>query len=82
MKIRNKEVSRRLSHPNHKITVKDQTRKALLNGKAKYDGPPCTKKFRSATFYFKNIIYLCYEASYCNKEVNCTEPSPSVVFLD
>jgi len=28
-----------------------------------------------AHFNIENIIYLCYETSYFNKEINCTEPS-------
>jgi hypothetical protein len=29
-------------------------------------------------FDIANIIYLFYQTSYLNEEVNCTEPSPSV----
>jgi hypothetical protein len=29
-------------------------------------------------FPFGAIIYLCYNASYLNEEVDCTEPAPSV----
>jgi hypothetical protein len=31
-----------------------------------------------ATFLNKNITYPCYQTSYLNEEVNCTEPSLSV----
>jgi hypothetical protein len=31
-------------------------------------------------FLYSNRIFLFYKASYLNKEVNCTEPSPSVRF--
>jgi len=32
-------------------------------------------------FYIVNIIQLYYKTSYNNEEVNCTEPSPLLVFL-
>ncbi len=31
-----------------------------------------------AHFYTRNIIFLSYETSYLNWEINCTEPSPLV----
>ncbi len=54
-------------------------REVLLKGKAKYSWPPCTNQFRSAPYYFENIIYLWYKMSGgLNEEVNCTELSRSV----
>ncbi len=43
-----------------------------------YRGPPCTNYFRSAPFSTENIIFLCYKIRYLIREVNCTEPSPSL----
>jgi hypothetical protein len=52
-------------------------REVLLKRKAQYSWPPHTNLFRSAPFYIENILYF-FTQSYNNKEVNCTEPSPSL----
>jgi hypothetical protein len=44
-------------------------RELLLKGKAQYDWPPCTKKFRSAHLYIENAIHLCNKISHLNEEV-------------
>jgi hypothetical protein len=54
------------------------TMERLLNGKAEYDRPPWSQVFRSAAFMFTIYIFLFYKTSYFNKEVNSSEPSPSV----
>jgi hypothetical protein len=43
-----------------------------------YGRPPCTNQFIFAHFHVEIIINLCWETSYLNEEVNCTELSPSV----
>ncbi len=53
-------------------------REPLLKGKALYSRPPCTNKFRTATFDKGNIVLFFNKTSYPNEEVNRTEPSPSV----
>ena len=54
-------------------------REVLLKRKAQYGWPSCINLFKLAPFYFENIIYLFYETSYLNKEVNYTEyPSVSI----
>ncbi len=50
----------------------------LLKGKARYSSPPCTDWFRSAAFDIENIIYFFTKPATLTKEVNCTEPYPSV----
>jgi hypothetical protein len=32
--------------------------------------------------FIGNIIYLFYKTTYLNEEVNCSEPSPKLVFPD
>ncbi len=56
------------------------SREVFLKGKAQYGWPPCTNKFRLVPFYFENIIHLCFKTCYLNEEVNCTEPSPHLLF--
>jgi hypothetical protein len=67
-----------MGDPSFKKHMKWQARKPLVNGKVKYDWPPCINKFRSVAFYSENIIYLWYKTSYLYEEVNCTEPSLSI----
>jgi hypothetical protein len=50
----------------------------LLKGKDQYDWPPYTNQFISTAFYSENILVLFYKTSCLNKEINRTEPSPSV----
>ncbi len=38
-------------------------------------------QFKSARFNTENVIYLYHRTSDLNEEVNCTKPSPQVVFL-
>jgi len=56
------------------------SRETLLKGNTQCSSPPCTKLLRSAPFNFENIIYIFNKTSYLNEEVNCTEPSLSLVF--
>jgi hypothetical protein len=51
--------------------------KALQKGKAQYG---CTNLFRSGAFSTENVIYPFYKSSKLNEEVNCSEPSPQLVF--
>jgi hypothetical protein len=51
--------------------------KEFLNkGKDQYSWPPSTFQFRSAAFHTETTFFN--KTTYLNKEVNCTEPSPSV----
>ncbi len=52
-------------------------RESLLKGKDQYCGPPNTNQFGSADFHTESI-YFC-KTAYLSDEVNCTEPSPSVI---
>ncbi len=57
------------------------TREASLKGKAQYSWPPCILQFVSGPFTTENIIYPFFKTSQLTEEVNCTEPSPQLVFL-
>jgi hypothetical protein len=54
------------------------SREYLLKGKDQYNWPPCTNQFRLPTLSKEIYFFIFYKTRYLNKEVNCTEPSPSV----
>ncbi len=49
----------------------------LTEGKGSVRLISSTNQLRLAHSYVENIIYICYQTSYLNEEVNCTEPAPS-----
>ncbi len=49
----------------------------LNTNSTQYSWPPCTNLFRSTSFEIANFIYI-KKTRYLNKDVNHTEPSPSV----
>ncbi len=53
-------------------------KESLLKGKDQYSLPPCTNEFGSTAFRTDQNIFLIYETSYLNEDVNRIEPSPSV----
>ncbi len=57
-----------------------ESREPLLKGKAEYHGPPCTYSFQSAPFADEKLNNLFLQNKLPYKEVNCTDPSRSVVF--
>jgi hypothetical protein len=58
--------------------VKSQPGKSYRRGRLSTVGLLALTCLRSAHFKNENIIYLFYQTSYLNLEVNGTEPSPSV----
>ncbi len=50
----------------------------LTEGENQYNWPPRTFKFRSAAFNNENFFCFFLQNKLLNKEVNRTEPSPSV----
>ncbi len=55
-----------------------QTRESLQKRKAQYIWTPRTNWYRPAAFNIQ-IFFSFLQNKYLNKEVNCTNPSPSVM---
>jgi hypothetical protein len=60
------------------VTTEWTARESLLKGKDQYDSPPWINSSNQLFIILKNNIYLFLKKCHHNKEVKCTEPSPSV----
>ena len=56
-------------------------KEALLKGKkVQYSWPPWTKNFQDSSFLLWNYLIPLHKTSYPIEEINCSEPSPQLVF--
>jgi len=62
------------------FVIATHSEESLLKGKAQYNGPPLLTSL-DQLLLIEQTLFTFYRISYLNEEVNCTEHSPSVVFL-
>ncbi len=69
---------------NNNLTIEQENQAinqgSLTEGEGLHSWPSCANYFWSAPFNIKNIIYIFYKTNCLNDEVNCTEPTPQLVF--